>query len=391
MKTVKKIKITYVGLCLIFSTLLSAQKAQTILGIAKENKPIEYYSEQSALWKAEIKRDVNNGNAWHQYYKAKRAYLQLKHADVWADNQSKIFEMLQPIIKDSHAHLGDSFEYYFMQAVNIRSEKSIEYLEKAYALAPDRIETYGWLFTHYSSHFQENQASEMAKLVLENNIYSNANLQWNNNALHTVEKNGIFIANGDMDLLPKWILQYGLGIRKDVLAISKWKLGDDENYRNTIFTGLGISLPAKTEKDFDSKSSYNDFLAITLLKSSPRPGYMPCGTNIHLFRKHGIEEDMYLVGIVFRYSEDSFDNLKVTANNFEHKYNLNYLMSNFQIHAEDEMVKTRMNLTYLPGLMKLNEYYVNNGDSTKSNHYSALINRIAEESGRKEEVLSWFD
>ena len=100
---------------------------------------------------------------------------------------------------------------------------------------------------------------------------------------------------------------------------------------------------------------------------------------------------MYLVGNVIRYSAQPFDNTAAMRTNFEQKYYLDYLLQNFQTHPEDQMVKERMNLTYLPALIHLRNHYARTGQKEKYKQALVFINRIAEDSGRKDEVLSWFD
>lgn len=367
---------------------LSAQTPQKILGIAKEQKTASYYETQTELWKKETTKTPQNAHAWHQYYKAKRAYLQLTYPEVWAGTQNEIFGKLQPIIDESKKHIGDKFEYYLMQSDNTIEDNSIDFLKKAYAIDPNRLEAYEGLLIHYIRTFDDKKATEIAQRMLKENYYSNANLMWNYNTLQTIKKGGVFVSNGDMDAFPKWVLQYGMGIRKDVLVANKWVLATKEKYRQRVFKDLGIKDLVK-EKDTPMGAYVND-LTIHILKNSQKAAYMGCGSDINLFKSAGIADRMYMVGLAFEYAAQEFDNLAVIEKNFEEKYNLDYLKSNFQQHSEDGMVKGMMNLTYLPSLFKLKKHYEETKQSNKVDFYDKIINKIAEESGRKEEVLSWY-
>ncbi|MCP4442669.1 MAG: hypothetical protein GY810_27500 [Aureispira sp.] len=367
---------------------LYAQTPQKILGIAKEKKTADYYQEQSGLWKKETTKQPKNAHAWHQYYKAQRAYLQLTFPKVWAGNQNEIFGKLQPIINASKKHIGNSFEYYLMESDNTIEDNSIEFLKKAYAIDPSRLEAYEGLMVHYIRTFDDEKATEIAKKMLQENYYSNANLMWNYNTLLTIKKDGLFISNGDMDAFPKWVLQYGMGIRKDVIVANKWVLATKKDYRLKVFKTLGIKdLPKAKETPM---GQYVNDLTIHILKNSQKAAYMGCGSNINLFKEAGIADQMYMVGLAFEYSKKEFDNLAVIKKNFEEKYNLDYLNSNFQQHAEDGMVKGMMNLTYLPSLFKLKRHYEETKQSSKVDYYNKIINKIAKESGREKEVLSWY-
>ena len=226
--------------------------------------------------------------------------------------------------------------------------------------------------------------------MLETNYYSDANLKWNYNGLETVAPNGVYLSNGDLDGIPKWVLQNGKGIRKDVMVVSRWMLAVDENYRKLVFKKLGIKDLEQQKSDFKNTSIYVENLTVHILKNCKRPTYMACGTSVKFFEQYGLENNLYLVGIAFLYSKKDFDNLAVTKKNLEEKYYIEYLLKNFQSHKEDDMIKSSMNVTYLPSLFKLKKHYEEINDVEKSNYYLKFINKIADESGRREEVLSWF-
>lgn len=330
-----KFRITLCLFTLFCTFRVEAQQAQPILGIAKENKSITYYKQQSSLWKKKTDRDPTDAYAWYQRYKAERAFLQKTHPQTWSNNQPEIFAKLRPIIAQSKIHVDNSYEYYLMEAMSTSTKKSIEYTKRAYEIDPERSETYGRLLVYHITRFEESEAQEIARKMLKRNIYSNANLKWNYNTLRTVDKDGVFVANGDMDAIPKWVLQYGSGIRKDALVVSKWTLSNDQEYREKVFRKVGVPKPKRRIYDFENPSLYVDYLVTEILKKGKRPSYMGCGTDVHFFEKNNIEDHMYLVGTAFVYADKTFDNLSVTISNFEKKYDLEYLINNFQVHPEE--------------------------------------------------------
>ena len=396
-KTIK----TYISLLLLFvstvpSSILFAQqesnvKPNKIEGIAKENKSLSYYQEQSSLWHALVEKEPDYAEGWHYYYKAERAKLQLEQPHLWANDKKAFYLKLSPITNEAKKYIASEFEYHYLMGLNSEGKDAADALKKAYEIDPERSEAYGWLFTHYVPRFKKEQCIDLAKRMLKNNTYSDANLKWNYNALMSVEKDGILISNGDMDGIPKWVLQYGANIRNDVMVTNKWLLATDEIYRNKVYSIIGLDLPKLNKSDFANMSLYVDYLAADILKRSKRPTYISSGTQLKFINDNGLKGKMYLVGNVLKYSENCFNNTDVIIDNFEQKYVLEYLLKNFQQHHEDEMVKTRMNLTYLPGLVHLKNHYQSLGQETKYKHYESLINTIIEESGRKEEVKQWFD
>lgn len=380
-------------LCLVFCLSLSlgyAQKPQKILGIAKENKSVSYYEEQSTLWCELLETNKKNAEAWHYYYKAQRSILQLQEDGPWPNDKETFYGQLAKILDRAQPDIDNTFEYHYLRGLNAEGADAIKALQQAYTIAPDRPEVYGWLFTHHIPQFDEQMCRELAEKMLASDSYSNANLKWNYNALQTVEPNGIFIANGDMDAIPKWVLQYGAKIRPDVLVISKWFMASNKNYREKICEQIGIAVPSRTAEAFGSTTEYADYLVVQLLQNGKRPAYISSGTPREFFRKVGLADQMYLVGNALKYAAQPFDNTAVLRENVEEKYYLEHLELNFQHHSEDEMVNTQMHLTYLPCLAHLRKFYQEAGQATKEAHYDRLIQQIAAASGREKEVLSWF-
>ncbi len=371
---------------------LWAQKPVEIRGVAKEDFPPSYYKEQASLWKKEIDIAFDNGYAWLQYFKAQRAYLILTKPDIWQHDSPKIYAELQPIIDEAAAHIKDQFDWYFMRAVNTFNPKeALTLFEKAFDLDPDRYETYGWLFTQYARQFNDGKARPCADKILENNLYSNANYLWNFNAMQGMEENAIFIGNGDMDVLPKWVLQHSTGIRTDLIVISKWLVASDTDYRNTIFKRLNINNGYKKPSEFPTYKDWVNYITLYMIENSENAVYMSCGTQTSFFEKNNIIDKMYLEGLNYRYSKQGIDNIAKTVTLFEEVYRLDHLQSNFQHHLEDEMVHKQMHLTYLPGLVEIKNYYLSKGEKSKAQPYDALIQTIATNSGKRDTVLEWFD
>ena len=156
------------------------------------------------------------------------------------------------------------------------------------------------------------------------------------------------------------------------------------------YAKLGISEMSKKRSDYSNDVEYVYALMNHVLKTSKRPAYVGCGIDVNIFKAAGISDNMYLVGTAFRYSETKIDNLALIKRNFEQNYNLDYLFNEFQVHKEDEHVKQQINLTYIPGIMKLGNHYSLAGDEKKSDYFFGLFDHIAEMSEREEQIKSWY-
>ncbi|WP_157491640.1 hypothetical protein [Flammeovirga sp. SJP92] len=389
----KKI-ITLFTIILSFTTVIAfAQDAQEILGIAKETKTKEYYQQQSELWKGKTQKEPQNANAWYNYYKAMRAFYQRDDMSTWNNDRGAIFVKLQPIINASKKHIGQKYEYFLMESVNTDDgEKAFDYLKKAYVINPDRIETYEGLLTRYIIDQDWSEAKEVALRIYESNLYSNQAYLWNHNVLVSTRGQSIIFSHGDMDTLPRHVLQLANGVGENAFIVNEWLLGYHEKYRNKVCQHLGIRNYSKKLSDFADMATFKNAIVTYIIEQSKSTYqiYFGCGTDIQLFEKLGIKENMYLTGVVFQYSEEALDNLSLAIDNFENRYNLDYLMTNYQFHPHDAIIQKYLNATYIPGLNKLKKHYATVEDQRKAEKYNQLMHQIAVNSGRQAEIEAWY-
>lgn len=367
----------------------NAQKPATILGIAKEAKSIEYYEQQSELWETEVKANPGNAFGWQQLYRARRAYLQKQDYGRWISDSQTVLAELQPTIDEAAKHIPNTFDYYLLQGMNTIGPKAGEYFMKAYEIDPDRSEVLGWLLTEAIEAGDVDMLKEISGKILHHNIYGNATLQYNRNALHGVPKDAVIFTLGDLDTSPKWAIQYGTNFRQDVTVVNYRKYATQQAYRNKLMTEWNISFDRSTFDGTDPDVAFH--LLFETAKKLQRPVYFSTGLPRSLFHKFGIEEDIYIAGNLVRFAPQGFDAEAATAKNFLEDYSLEYLINNFQYHQNNTVVKQQLHIGYLPGLFLLKRSFEKNNNSENVAWCEHYIQLIADSSGRKEEVLGWFN
>ncbi|GGF64527.1 hypothetical protein [Wenyingzhuangia marina] len=390
----KTLKLSFFLIISFLSFESNAQQAKEILGIANEQKELQYYQNQSELWKEKLSINSKDRKAWVNYYKAKRAIYQKKDYKFWVENRAEIFKKLEPILDDLYKELPDSFEYYWLKSGNtVNKEEAFKLASKAYNISPERKETYEELFIYYMTRWQTENAATIAQKILKSNFYANALYQWNLNSLNVANPQSILITHGDLDTLPRWVLQTGKSIRNDVLIINPWLMVYSKEYLKGVFLKLNIPSFYKSVLDFKNKEIYKNKLLKYIIDQvgKTRTIHFDCGTDVKLFETLNIKEKMYLTGVSFTYSNEVIDNLKITKHNFEEVLYLDYLFSDFQMHPQSDIVKKTLNISYIPGLMKMKSYYTTASNQKMIQKYDSLINKILEDSGRKEEILSWYE
>ncbi|MBL7808407.1 MAG: hypothetical protein JNN28_11345, partial [Saprospiraceae bacterium] len=207
-------------------------------------------------------------------------------------------------------------------------------------------------------------------------------LNWNFNALMSVEQNAILFTQQETDTYPALLLQYALGVRQDVSVLSfQWL--QDPNYRSRTLETEGLSwIPANsTLQEFLYK------LVHPSPKTSPKPVYFGSMTNKEVLQTD--RDKLYLTGLALKYSGVPFDNLANLRYNFENRFRTDYLELSFE-PEKDPATVARVNLNYLPAVLMLYRHYGTAGEFTKADRMQNLALKIAREGGREEEVRAFF-
>ena len=67
-------------------------------------------------------------------------------------------------------------------------------------------------------------------------------LRYNSNELAGMDEGGIYIANGDAAIIPKWLIQEGMNVHKDktIICVSFFTM---KEYRQWLSKKLDITFP----------------------------------------------------------------------------------------------------------------------------------------------------
>ena len=216
------------------TTLLFANppvKRQKVYSIVKQYNSLEWYETQAKLWVDELERDNKNPDSWLNYYTAKRMEKilgdQVKQKDL--DN----------IVEDIASAIPGSFEHHYITYWNgNNSDELFDHLEKAFALNPERPETYDDYITHYELLRDRENTAEFCQRMFDSNDISANVFAWNYNVLMSTDQDAILITYGDNDTYPAMILQHTQNVREDIAVMNISMIGT-MGIAPLIFLSLG--------------------------------------------------------------------------------------------------------------------------------------------------------
>lgn len=365
---------------------LNAQKPENIYSIVKVGKPHSFYVEQAELWWKEIQQDKSNEKGWFNYYKACR-YAQMTFGytkknncempDNWLEEseylrtQDEIWNLIEEAIPNT-------FTYYLFYKDNHYGDSDrLAILQKAYELEPDNPLIYDELVVGYETTGNISKRKEINKKWFQSNDLSPGMLNYNYNVLVGIEEGGVLLTFGDNDTFPAWMLQDALDFRKDV-TILNIPLLTNGKYRSRMFSEVGIPELLET---IEGKTSYEaqEIVIKHIMKNKPEGMELYVGTPVWK-RFQFFEENLYLTGLILKYSEENIDNIALLKNNIEYKYSLDYLKQSFSFDISQSMVE-RINKNYLPGFVKIYNHYKLSGEAGKAQKIKELSFLIAERVG----------
>ncbi len=376
-----------------FRLLITAEKPEKVYSIVKQVKPFVWYETQAILWKEILDREPGNADAWLNFYTANRM-ARLVGFKEWNGSKKAYFMELDSIVEKMKRAIPGTFEYYYILGYNNGNwdEDDVGAIKKAYEIDPSRPETYDDLIGFHEVAGDKTQMEAMCRKMFESNEISEGVYNWNYNVLMSLDKNAVVITNGDNDTYPVWVLQMAKNIRPDVRLLNI-SLLTMEKYRDKVFKELDLKPfrldTSKLLKETDYFISTGSQIISHLVENSAkRPVYFSMTLNPEFYKNY--KNDIYMVGLAFKFSKEKFDNIALMRNNFENNFMLDYLKETF---TEDisKSVAIQLNMNYIPLFLKLYEHYNMSGEKSKAEKLKAIITKIASENGKDGDVKSWLE
>jgi formylglycine-generating enzyme required for sulfatase activity len=361
----------------LFGTLKAVEPfaPQKVYSIVKQKQSLSWYETQAGLWVKELEKNDKNQDAWLNYYTAKRM------EKILGGNVNQ--KDLDNLVADMTKVISDTYEGHYITYWNGNNKKGLfGHLEKAYALNPERAETFDDFITYYELNRNKEGVTEFCNKMFESNDISANVYAWNYNMLVSTDEDAILITNGDNDTYPAMVLQQTKEVRKDVSLINLYLLADKE-YQNMYFAELGIKAFTTQQKDFDNSDDYFVALCNHINEHTERPIYFAAGISKVIYNT--FSNDLYNVGLAFKWTEEKFDNIAVTKRNYEKRFLTDYMKMNL-FNDLSASVNNHMNASYLMPLLTLHNHYGEGDEQQNLDDIESLINKIADKSGRTEEV-----
>ena len=361
-----------------FGAMAQSKAVQVESPIVTE-KDFLWYANQKEAWKAQTQKDPTDETAWLNYYNAAR-YMSWFHQE---DSTAK------QVVGEMEAVIPDSYMFNFCAYRESISGKGYgdpkTYAEAALTKLPDNMQFFdydNWA-CYLSMQGDETRMKPLAKRYFESGIYSEAVLRYSYNELAGMDEGGIYIANGDAAIIPKWLIQEGMGVHKDKTIICASFLALKE-YRDWLCKKLSVVDPIHEEPYWTDENC--NALLQTIIDKYGSKVYFSTTTPMETMEPW--KNRLYNEGLLLKYSSKPYDNLAVKRRNVEERYMLEYLLVSFR---PEWTAGQRLSANYAVLLADLLPYYAKNDMKRHDWLMKLLVSGITNTSlsdERKQEFLN---
>lgn len=370
-------------------------KPEKVYRIVYEIYPNEWYVQQAGLWKKEIDKNPQNAEAWLNYYNAVR-YARFTETIETEEKQQK----LKKIIEEMGKVLPDTYEYLLIKERTEWNIHDISLSEKLYKMRPDNPAPYYTIISHAEVYGKEKMMKEFCQKLYQSRDIEEWLINYNYNVLMSLEKNAIIFTNGDNDTYPIWMLQKVRGIREDVIVLNI-SLAPTKSYLEEKLKKYGIEIDVKDirknswkegyqEKKEFSKGKFVQNISEAISEKYPK---IPIYFAFTVWEKYfePLKDDLYIVGLAFRYSTERIDNLAFLKKNLEQNFRLDYLENDwYNENIIGKNLEARVNLNYVSPMLMLSDHYKLSGQDQNAEKWLELAKMIAGEAGKEEMIEEYL-
>ena len=309
-------------------TVAQVVEPQEVKSVLVEQHDTTWYRKQQQAWLKEIHSNPKNERAWRNCYEATH-YLEkmLSTAAVndlevqgCALGSDSVIAQMQEAIPDTYTfHLCCGRHY-------ANRPEGKEHMEKAIRLMPENPGMDYEIFIGYLwMSGQYDRIPDMCQRYSEVTSCPLKVLEYNYNQLVALEKNAVIICSGDIELIPKLLLQHGLDTRTDVEVVPEVFLWNEKRFER-LCQRLNIAkwqesnptILREMNQDISSKLAH----LVDELRKHNRTLYISCSAPM-LFVPKG--KSLHNEGLVLSCKDRPYDNIARAFENVELHYELAFL------------------------------------------------------------------
>lgn len=264
----------------------------------------------------------------------------------------------------------NSFEHHYYTFVAGNYDLSlISELEKAEKLRPDNSDVHVQMAACKIISNDSTNATKYVELLKSSKRLSVPVTEYTKDVLASTPENGTLITHGFDDSYGVWNAQNIDGLRSDVTLVSLDFL-QSEVYRSSL-KKKGYSLPEGVKIDVDYLVRFcelNKSKGLGISMTIPKEYLLP------------IKDKIYVVGLVFEYHEEEYNNF------YKNDYLWNEKFEKTVINQPNSQKAKDLSANYLPMLLQLQKVYDERGEEKKKKEVDEASDKVSVQCKKYEQV-----
>jgi len=348
-------------LCFFAQLELQAAEPQPVKSYLQEYRGTSWYAAQVTAWQKVIDQNPQNEKAWFNLYNAMRLSGQR--------------EKLPALLAEMKRSIPGTPTEALVELRHNSKEQDIEPLmrkvEKTNPQHPILLKIK--FFRAYQSGAKEALAPT-AHAWYETGYFDAELLAFAHNMLMSVEPNAVLLTFGDADTFPVWILQYALGVRKDVrvLNIHTLETPEDRKVRGDF---LRLSLTQLKPENLTPAERIEQIVAANPDDHFYTAITMPAQIG------NALKKPLWLTGLASFYGDEKDAYQSILRKNWEEKFLLDHLRVPLS-PKPSYITSVMMSANYLIPMTFLQQYYESLGEPEKVEALEHIVQTVAERSGQ---------
>lgn len=268
----------------------------------------------------------------------------------------------------------NSFEFNYSAYTNsvVKDANSFAYLQKAYAIYPENVDLYDDFMAYYEMNDNKIDRKTFSTKLYKSNTISEYLLEYNYNVLVSLPQNAILFTNGYDDTYPVWVNQDLKNVRNDITIINI-DLLKDITYRDKVLKRAGLT--------YKKKNQGIDLIEDIMISNPTKEIYLGLTVDKELLGR--LYKNLYLVGLVLKYSDQPFNNVQLIQSNWENKFEKKTIEKSPTSFKQKQVLAN-----YLLPFICLHNYYIETNELVKAKELKALTLKIASYNGKQKLVAS---
>ena len=289
-------------------------------------------------WEAYVEEHPQDEIGWRNLHHA------MLMSTYWKHELKDFPQKEEELMKRVKEAIPDTYTYYLLaMETSHEYKKEKKYAEEALKRLPEKLyedDYKTWCRYFLREDKDEKRLKDMLTRYYKSGTLSPEVLYYHYNELQGMEEGGIYLDQGENDLIPKKMIQLVLGMHKDKVLVNRnddwdkiWKAckvpGPTENWAETTpMDDAAVYWHTQTLK-----------MIAWIGDHSEHPVYYSA-SNLYERLKEKLPKELlknlYNEGLLLRYSAKPYDNIAVTCRNIEERYTLDYLYLPFTPSKDSE-------------------------------------------------------